>query len=112
MYSAEMKNHANIAAAHSTPTTLAVDRLRSLNSVSGISGCATRASMAMNNATPAHAAPSSVSVRAEVQPASLPPTIAYTASISETVIVTAPDTSSGPGDVGTDPLSSSANVSA
>ena len=40
-----MKNQANIAAAHSTPTTLAVATLRSRNRPSGISGARTRASM-------------------------------------------------------------------
>ena len=94
MYSAEMKNQANIAAAHNTPTTLAVATLRSLNSVSGINGCLTLASMAMNSASSSAAAPSNDSVRSDVKPASLPPTIAYTASISEAVIVTAPATSS------------------
>ena len=36
-----MKNHANIAAAHSIATTLAVARLRSLNKPSGMSGVCT-----------------------------------------------------------------------
>ena len=46
-----MKNQANIAAAQSTPTTLAVARLHSLNSASGISGCSTRDSIAREMAS-------------------------------------------------------------
>ena len=71
-----MKNHANIAAAHSTPTTLAVATLRRRNSPSGMSGAATRASMARNSAISTAAAASSPSVVAHVHPASLPFTIA------------------------------------
>ena len=112
MYSAEMKNHANIEAAHSMPTTLAVATLRSRNSASGINGCGTRASMTMNAASSTTAAPSSPSVCADVQPASLPSTIAYTASISDTVIVTAPATSSLALDAVPLSLSSSERVSA
>ncbi|MNT07314.1 hypothetical protein D3C72_1420140 [compost metagenome] len=94
MYSAEMKNHANMAAAHSTPTTLATDTLRSLNRPSGISGCCTRASMAMKTASSTTAAPSRPIVCVEPQPASLPLTTPYTASISDEVTVMAPATSS------------------
>ena len=51
--------------------------------------------MTRNTASSTTAAPSSPSVCADVQPASLPLTIAYTASISDSVTVTAPATSSG-----------------
>src|ERR687886_706791 len=52
-----MKNHANIAAAQSTPATLAVDRLRSRKSRSGINGTRTRDSIATKVAKTAAAAP-------------------------------------------------------
>ena len=48
----------------------------------------------MKTASSTPAAPSKPSVCADVQPASLPLTMAYTASISEAVTVTAPPTSS------------------
>lgn len=67
-----MKNQANIAAAHSTPTTFETETLRSRNRPSGISGCFTLASMAMKIASSATAVPSRPSVCAERQPASLP----------------------------------------
>ncbi|CUJ06424.1 Uncharacterised protein [Achromobacter aegrifaciens] len=94
MYSADTKNHANMAAAHSTPTTLAVATLRRRNSPSGISGDSTRASIVRNSAISAAAAPNRVNDCVEVQPASLPLTTAYTASISEAVTLSAPATSS------------------
>ncbi|CAB3697368.1 hypothetical protein LMG26696_05219 [Achromobacter pulmonis] len=96
MYKADTKNHANMAAAHSTPTTLAVATLRRRNSASGINGSATRASIRRNSAISSAAAPSRPSDCAEVQPASLPLTTAYTASISDAVTVSAPATSSLP----------------
>ena len=73
MYSADRKNHANIAAAHSTAITFASATLRDANSESGISGCA-RLAIAMNSASAA-AAPISATVCVDSQPASLPPTI-------------------------------------
>jgi len=73
---------------------LAVATLRKRNNPSGISGDSTRASMVRNNTIRAAAAPSSVSDCAEVQPASLPLTTAYTASMSEAVTLSAPATSS------------------
>src|SRR5258706_5829782 len=94
MYSAEMKNHANSAAAHSTPTTLAVATLRSANMRSGKIGCDTRDSMVRNAINSARAIASCASVCADVQPAWLPFTMAYTASISDAVTVRAPATSS------------------
>src|SRR6187455_2810534 len=83
-----MKNHANIAAAQSTAATLAVATLRSLNNGSGISGDFTRDSISRI------AAARIAMVRGECQPASWPFTMAYTASISDAVMVIAPDTSS------------------
>ncbi|CFD96976.1 Uncharacterised protein [Bordetella pertussis] len=71
-----MKNQANMAAAHSTPTMLAVATLRSANSDSGINGAGTRASMRRNSASSATASASSPSDWGEVQPASLPLTTA------------------------------------
>src|SRR5258706_16379554 len=89
-----MKNHANIAADHSTATTLAVDTLRSRKRPSGIKGDGTRASMTRNSANNAAAAPSSTRVWVELHPATLPSTMAYTASINEDVTVAAPARSS------------------
>ncbi len=94
-----MKNHANIAAAHSTPTMLAVVTLRRRKRRSGINGCAIRASMARKSAKSATAAESRISVWPDRQPASLPLTMAYTASRSDEVTVTAPHTSSRGADV-------------
>ena len=71
-----MKNHANMAAAHSTPTTLAVATLRRRKRPSGTSGERTRASMPRNKASSTTAAASRPVVCVEVQPASLPFTIA------------------------------------
>jgi hypothetical protein len=67
---------------------------RSLKILSGISGAATRASIARNIASSTAAARSKPSVCRDVQPASLPLTMAYTASISDVVTVTAPQISS------------------
>ena len=111
-----MKNQANIAAAHSTPTTLAVATLRSRKSPSGTSGDATRVSSTTNAPSRIAETPSRPSVRAEAQPASFPFTIAYTASISAVVTTTAPATSSRPpaaerGESGTS-LSDSASTTA
>ena len=72
MYSAERKNQANIDAAQSTPTAFAVETLRRRNMASGISGWATRASIARKIASSAVAAPSRPSVCTEAQPALLP----------------------------------------
>ena len=71
-----MKNHANIAAAHSVPTTFAVATLRSLTMRSGISGSRTRDSIRTKSASSAAAATSSPTVCADVQPFELPFTIA------------------------------------
>ncbi len=71
-----MKNQANMAAAHRTPTTLAIATLRKRNSPSGISGVRTRVSMARKSAMSVAAAASSPIVCADVQPAVLPFTIA------------------------------------
>ncbi len=94
MYSADKKNHANMDAAQSTPTTLEMARLRRRSRASGTRGAATRDSMAANTASSTADAPSRPSDCAEVQPASLPLTMAYTASISAAVTVTAPAQSS------------------
>ena len=67
--------------------------LRERSRRSGISGCATRASMATNTPAAAPRRRAAPSVRGAVQPISLPPTIANTASISAAVTVTAPPTS-------------------
>jgi hypothetical protein len=72
---------------------LAASTVVERNRPSGISGRATRASMARKSANSAAAAPSSASVRGDPQPASLAPTIASTASMSALVTVTAPATS-------------------
>ncbi len=71
-----MKNHANIAAAQSTPTTFAVATLRSVKMRSGISGAETRDSISRNAASSATAAPRSPSVCADVHPFWFPFTIA------------------------------------
>ena len=71
-----MKNQANMAAAHSTPTTFAVATLRSRNRPSGMSGARTRASMPRKSARSAAATASRPIVWTDVQPASLPFTIA------------------------------------
>jgi hypothetical protein len=89
-YSALITNQANMPAAHSTPTTLAPETLRRRNRRSGISGSDTRASMSRNTISNATAPPSCDSVFTDVQPAALPPTTAYTASIMPSVTVTAP----------------------
>src|SRR5262245_45042593 len=83
-----------MAAAHSTPTTFAVDTLRSRNRPSGTSGASTRASMITKMARSTAAAVSRPSVRPEVHPHALPFTIAYTAVTNDAVTVTAPATSS------------------
>jgi hypothetical protein len=71
-----MKNHANIAAAHSTPATFAVDRFRRRKSRSGMSGTRVRDSIPRNAAKIRADAPKTPSVRADVQPFWLPFTIA------------------------------------
>ena len=71
-----MKNQANMAAAHSAPTTLAVERLRRRKSRSGMSGLRTRDSIRRKTAASTAAAASKPSVRAERHPASLPLTMA------------------------------------
>ena len=71
-----MKNHANIAPDHRTPTPLAVDRLRSLNSRSGTSGARTCDSIARKIPNTTAAALSTPSVRADVHPFAFPLTIA------------------------------------
>jgi hypothetical protein len=71
-----MKNQANIAAAHRTPTTLDTATLRSLKSRSGISGEPTRDSITRNTARSTPAAASRPTVWADVQPFSFPFTIA------------------------------------
>ena len=91
-----MKNHANMAAAQSTPTTLAVARLRRRKRASGIRGALTRDSMTRNRTSNATPAPRNPSVRPDDQPTALPLTIAYTTSMSDAVTVTAPATSSRP----------------
>src|SRR5579862_4101092 len=63
-------------------------------SLSGMRGATTRDSITMKAASTSSAPPSIASVCPEVQPAWLPLTIAYTASISAAVIVTAPARSS------------------
>src|SRR5690606_9182469 len=93
MYSAEIKNQANIAAAHSTPTAFAVARLRNRNRPSGINGERARDSINRNAASSAADSVSSPIDWIEVQPAWLPLTTAYTASISDSVTVKAPATS-------------------
>ncbi len=70
------KNHANIAAAQSTPTTFATETLRSRKRRSGMSGDATRDSIHRKTASSTAAAPSRPSVCADVQPSWLPLTIA------------------------------------
>ena len=75
-YCAERKNAANMAAAHSTPTTSAVARLRSLNSASGTSGELTVVSMYRKTRKTASDTPSRPSVSNDVQPFLSPLTIA------------------------------------
>ena len=94
MYSAEMKNHANMAAAHNTPMMLDTDRLRWRSRPSGTSGAATWDSIQTKATSSAADRPSSPSDWVVSQPTSLPPTMAYTASISAAVMVTAPAMSS------------------
>ena len=76
MYSAERKNQANIAAAHSVPTTFDAQMLRSFRTASGISGSRTRLSMSTNATTSTAAAASRPSVVPDVHPFWLPLTIA------------------------------------
>ena len=76
MYSALRKNHANIAAAQKTPTTLAVEKLRILKSRSGTSGERTCDSSQRNTASNTAEPPRSPSVCVEVHPAWFPFTIA------------------------------------
>ena len=71
-----MKNQANMPAHQSTPTTLAMATLRSLNIASGISGALTRDSMTRKAAKSTPATASRPSVCAESQPAWLPSMIA------------------------------------
>ena len=85
-----------MAAAHNTPTAFATATFRSRKRPSGISGASTRASIAMNTAKSTAPAARNPSVWAESQPSWLPLTIAYTASISAAVTVTAPATSRRP----------------
>ncbi len=88
-----MKNHANIAAAQSTATPFAVDRFRCRNNPSGIKGELTLDSIPRKSPNSPAAAARRPSVSPEPQPFWLPLTIAYTASISAAVTVTAPATS-------------------
>jgi len=57
MYNAEMKNQANMAAAHNPPATAATLRLRMRKNASGISGARTRVSMATKVAMWMHLGP-------------------------------------------------------
>ena len=79
-----------MAAAHSTPITLDSARLRRRNRSSGTSGAETRDSMIRNSSNKPTDAPSNTRVCKEVQPAPLPSTMAYTASIKDRVMVVAP----------------------
>ena len=72
----------------------AVATFRSLNRPSGTSGESTRDSITRKTPRRTAAAARRPSVCVDVQPASLPLTIAYTASMSAAVTVTAPATSS------------------
>src|SRR5262247_4083271 len=92
-YRADKKNQANIAAAHKTPTTLAIERFRRRKSPSSTSGAGVLISIATNSVSRTQAPASSLSVRPDVQPSWLPFTIAYTATTSDEVTANAPATS-------------------
>ena len=93
-YSAEMKNHANMPPAIRTPTTFAVETFR-IRKIDERHQRRRDARLDREEHAEQHRGrtPSKPSVWSEVQPSSLPLTIAYTASISAAVTVTAPATS-------------------
>ena len=75
-YSADMKKYANMPAAIRTPTTFAVETFRFRKMPSGISGDDTRDSSTRNTTSSTAETPSRPSVWSDVQPSSLPFTIA------------------------------------